>query len=190
MAITRFQIVDYYVSNGGGYGSYHVIMRGYLETYHRKSSYDPEELYCTNEIAVTGNGASESAALADAQFRFQQVRKNYEQERYSMYNSPRSSRSSSSSSSDNDGLSPNVGLFGMLLGLVIAIPVMRSTFPSYFSTRSLFPVDAPDWITTILLGLIPIPIGWVAWLVFFFVFCSTVGVALVIALVIDMFSKK
>ena len=167
MGITRFQIVDYHVSKGGQYGSYHVIMRGYLETYHRRSSLAPEELYCTNEIAVTGNGASESAALADAQFRFQQLRNTFEQERYSMYNSPRSSRNSSSSSSYD--LSPEEALLavGGLLAPVIAIAVMRSSFPSYFPTRSLFPANAPDWITTIFLGLIPIPIGWVACLLMF-----------------------
>jgi hypothetical protein len=183
MAITRFQIVDYYVTKGGRSGSYFVDMRGYLETYHKQSSLRPEELYCTNEIAVIGNGASESAALADAQFRFQQMRDNFEQKRYSMYNSPSSSRSSSSSSSNSGEPSQVLLGIGILLGLVIAIAVMRSNFPSYFPTRSLFPVNTQDWIMTIVLGLIPIPIGWVAWLAYFAVFCP-------IAVIATISSKK
>ena len=44
---------------------------------------------------------------------------------------------------------------------------MRSTFPTYFPTRNWFPANAPDWITTIFLALIPVPIGWVAWITCF-----------------------
>ena len=142
MAITRFQIVDYFVSKSGGYGSYHVIMRGYLETYHRKSSHDPEERYCTNEIAVTGNGASESAALADAQFRFQQMRNNYEQERYSMYNSP-SSSVSRASGSGNDGAF--TGIVIAVIGYLILFAFLSGIFSFLSAVFSPSPSNVPNY---------------------------------------------
>ena len=57
-----------------------------------------------------------------------------------------------------------VSLLFFLASCAIAIIVMRSAFPTYFPTRNWFPANANDWFATIVWGVLPLPIGWVAWI--------------------------
>jgi hypothetical protein len=181
-----FELVNHYKYNErGANGEWYASLSAELVTYYRGQRWGQ------TEISVAGQAYSESAALADVQFKFQQKLEILKQEKrasfssqsssYSSYSPSSYSYSSGSRSSRNvSNYEQFVSLLWMLLSCAIAIVVMRSTFPTYFPTRNWFPANAPDWITTIFLGLIPIPIGWVAWITFFVV--GGIGALVIVAL--------
>ena len=145
---------------------YYVKMFAVLETYAVSNSQwsTGEELMSKDDIIGYANASSEATALANAQFTLYQELENYKQRRTAdLINPSYSSRSSSSSSSSSMELLDLVFILFLILSVVIAIAVMRSSFPSYFPTKNLFPANEGDWLATIFYALIPIPIGWVAW---------------------------
>ncbi|MEI6430534.1 MAG: hypothetical protein WCO45_19430 [Pseudanabaena sp. ELA607] len=124
-----FELVNHYKYNRrGANGEWYASLSADLVTYYRGQSYGH------SEVSVVGQGYSESAALADVQFKFQQKLEDLKQKKRAYFSSQSSSYSSYSPSSSSYSSSGSrrisnaeefVSLLGILLSCAIAIVVDR-----------------------------------------------------------------
>ncbi|NET69533.1 MAG: hypothetical protein F6K62_00275 [Sphaerospermopsis sp. SIO1G2] len=170
MSITRFVVRDLKTNTYNSGNNYTVYMDAEVDVYHIPSGSSREQKWLVNEIHAVGRGYSESSALMDCQFRFDQELENLKQERYANYYCPTYSSSSytgysSSSSSSRKKYRgfKHEWLFNIVLcgWFFIALQITMAMFPDFPGgwVGLIFLLYTPFWLI-FMPGLAVLAIFW------------------------------